>query len=74
MGGTPSHVISFGMAPPFRSSRSHCWTDGGVAGAPRCPLYPAAEILAHADAKMTSMAGNGNRAVWPIGVILMAGG
>ena len=37
-------------------------------------LHPEAEILAHADVKMTLMAGNGNRAVWPIGVILMEGG
>ena len=74
MGGTPSHVISFGMAPPFRSSRSHCWTDGGVAGAPRRTATALAGVLPHADAKMTSMARNGDRAVRPIGKILMADG
>jgi hypothetical protein len=74
MGGTPSHVISFGMAPPFRSSRSHCWTDGGVAGAPRRTATALAGVLPHADAKMTSMARNGDRAVRPIGMILMVGG
>ena len=74
MGGTPAHVIAFGMTPPFRSSRSHCWTDGGVAGAPRRTATALAGVLPHADAKMTSMARNGDRAVRPIGKILMAAG
>ena len=74
MGGTPAHVIAFGMTPPFRSSWSHCRTDAGVAGAPRCVVTALAGVLPLGDAKMTSMARNGDGAVRPIGVILMAAG
>ena len=74
MGGTPAHVIAFGMSPPFRSSWSHCRTDADVAGAPRRTATALAGVLPHADAKMTSMARNGDRAVRRIGKILMADG
>ena len=74
MGGTPAHVIAFGMSPPFRSSWSHCRTDAGVAGAPRCVVTALAGVLPLGDAKMTSMARNGDRAVRPIGKILIAAG
>ena len=56
MGGTPAHVIAFGMTPPFRSSWSHCRTGAGVAGAPRCVVTALAGVLPLGDAKMTSMA------------------
>ena len=74
MGGTPAHVIAFGMSPPFRSSWSHCRMDADVTGAPRRTATALAGVLPLGDAKMTSMARNDERAVRPSRMILVAAG